>query len=229
MLHRILTLIAGRASTAPTLVITLGCAIAVTTGCGAPDPLTEGSARVRLLVGVDTSKSFRARLGMAASWTARTATRMSPSRDWLVLNRVEDDRREILAGPAPRGGETFLRTLVQELQPLPVAGGTRVDLFWEAAAEHMGRNKSVCGIVLVTDGHADGVDHAGHRRIRHAARRLAANPSVKVVAVVGVATGRREEVRRDLGALGSKLRILRFGDDPGIVVDMLVRAAEEAR
>ncbi|MGV3615172.1 MAG: hypothetical protein ACO1SV_07535 [Fimbriimonas sp.] len=222
----------GEQSTRPgcRIVIMIGVAsVALGLALSACGPRLASPPSLPALVvgGVDTSPSAREHLPGYARSISRLSGVLSPKRDRIAVFRVDALCAEVYDGAAHGSAERALRSLVPALREEARGTGSRVDAFWSAAAEKVAADRvpSAIAVALATDGFADGVDADGHAEIRKAATRLAADPRVKVVAVVGAATGTREEVRRDLAPLGTRLAFL----DPDVAPAAILRALKGDR
>lgn len=202
-------------------------------GCGQKPAGTSAARTPRisksLLVGtgdsLSDSKPGVGPLAKNARFVAKLAVALEPGVDSLVVWKVDNRCHEIFSGSAPASMDEFARRFLAAL-----SGNSdepsRTDKFWTAVAERASSCREPFGVVFATDGFTEGVDAEGHRRIAEAARRLAANPYLRAVRIVGAAPGTREQIRKDLAAVGAKLDFLDPTDDPSVVVDA-VRA--EAR
>ena len=63
------------------------------------------------------------------------------------------------------------------------------------------------------------------RSFTRAASQLAADPRVRIVAVIGASTGTREEIRRDLAPLGTRLAFF----EPALAPAGILRALKGGR
>lgn len=169
--------------------------------------------------GIDTSQSAREHLPQFVRSISRLSGILSPKRDRVVMFRVDSRCAEVYDGSAHGSSERALRAFVPPLSEEARGRGSRADAFWKAAACKVAadRSQAAIAVALATDGYADGVGEEGHAEIRAAAKRLAADPRVRIVAVIGVSTGTREEIRRDLAPLGARLAFLDAASAPATI------------
>lgn len=206
------------------VVILIGIASVAAIGLAlsacAPRQASPASLPIVVVGGVDTSPSAREHLPAFARSFSRLSGVLSPKRDRVVLFRVDARCAEIYDGAAHGSSERAMRALVSPLGEEAHGRGSRADAFWSAAARKVAedRSQAVIAVVLATDGYPDGVDEKGHAEIRSAATRLATDRRVRVVAVIGASTGTREEIRRDLTPLGTRLAFLDAAGAPAAIL-----------
>jgi len=203
-------------------ILTLGTAIS---GCSPTDATTSvvDTPRIAksLFVGtgdsLSDSKPGVGPLAKNARFVAKLAVELEPGVDSFTVWKVDNRCQEIVSGFAPASMDEFAPRFLAALSGKSDEP-SRTDKFWVAVAERASSCHEPFGIVFATDGFSEGVDAEGHRRIAEAAKRLAANPYLRVVRIVGAAPGTREHIRKDLAAVGGKLDFLDPTDDPSLVI-----------
>jgi len=159
---------------------------------------------------LNSSVSARPQLSGFATQLGQVVAQLEPDHDHVTLFRVDDTTSEIADGSASLTPDHLQQTLITTLKPLSAHDDTLTEHLWTALAKqvaHEGRPTIIC---FWTDGYSEGTSAAGHKQIAETAAKLALNPHVKGVVLIGLKPATRAEVRTDLAALEQKLGPTRF-------------------
>ena len=192
------------------------------TGCGSRTTHPPTHA----YVGIDTSRSWQPYLAASAAGTAHgIVSNLDPDRDRLSAYHVDHSCTEFFDGLAPESADAFQDQLVGELAQMPPRSGTRPAAFWEAVADACAADKTGerTVIVLFSDGDNDDETAESDERIRWAARRLAADPRVAGVAILGASPDNWAVLKSQFAPLGQRFRLC---SPRGLTVDAVVQATE---
>jgi len=160
-----------------------------------------------MIMGFDGSGSNRPELAAQAEAGVGVLRRLSPGNDRMYLYRVAWTTDEIASGRLPARRGELRRLLIQEISQRAPRGGTRPAFFWKAAAGCAEQSKLPSEVIFFTDGENDDASTGGREMFRLATQRLAANPRVRRVSVVGVKPEHRVAVRRTMAPLGERLEL----------------------
>lgn len=196
-----------------TYLATLGAmgVLALAAGCGqtTPEPprkpvLVSGQ---HLYAGLDSSLSWRSRLGVSATLCARQTMNLDPNQDKVTLFRVDRQTEEFFDDSAPESGEELQATIIRQLQKNPTTSGTYPAVFWKEAADRAEGDSGPVTIELFSDGDNDDQEAASLADIRRSAHRLAGNPHIAGVWVFGAARENWAVLRSEFAPLGNRFHL----------------------
>ncbi len=176
-----------------------------------PQPAIANSHGQLLLIGaIDSSASWRkAGLGKSIIAAAKLSSQLDPNKDRLTLYRV-DERLNEFYDQAPLSRKEAMLTIARHVGRTSAYSGTYPAAYWREVARRALQEQGLIIICLWSDGDNDDMAASSRLVIQQAAQKLASNPRVIGVFVLG-AKGTEENwaaLRRDLGALGNRLHLV---------------------
>ena len=165
---------------------------------------------ILFLNGTDASASWRkVGLGESIYATAKISARLDFGKDKLVLYRVDERLNEYYSG-APVSRKQALLTIARHIGRASGYAGTYPAPFWRETSVRAASDQRLVVVCLWSEGDNDDQSPTARLVIQQAARKLASNPRVIGVFVMG-AKGTNENwaaLRRDLGVLGNRLHLV---------------------
>ena len=183
-------------------------------------PIPTPAPGVQLILGFDTSASWKPHLPASARIGARLSSHLDPNRDQLTAFRIDRSTWEFYDSRPPDGATACLRILWRELSKPPAVEGTWPATFYQRAVERSESSQQSVVVAFFTDGDNDNPAQVPHWRAAGAA--LAANPRVAAVAIYGVSASNWASVRSLLGPLGDRLLLYSESDmDPSVLMQRI--------
>lgn len=172
------------------------------------DPTKVAAMGVHAFNGYDTSLSWRqVGLGQAIFSGAKLSSRLDPDHDKLTLYSVNAQALEFYDG-APTSRRRTVQTIAAEVRRVPPFDGTYPAFFWREVARRAAIEQQWIIVCLWSDGDNDDRSATSRQIIRAAACKLALNPRVLGVFIIGVKSGNWTALREDFGALGNRLYLM---------------------
>ena len=183
-------------------------------------------APVEVAIGIDTSGSARTGLSQYVLQASRFTAHLEPGQDGLTLYRVDYETQEFYRDRVRGGREAALKRFLAEVARQPTRNRTFPEAFWREAVKQSENCARPVALLYFSDGDNDDMSAESKAALRVLGARLAANPHILCVALIGVKTTNQAYWNDCFGCLGERFVVAGEND---ISVDAALERLDRVR